>query len=291
MAHLFEKRFPLLRLRGMTETLGAAEGRLANFILDNPRETMNSTIEELVERSGASYATIIRFCKKMGFAGYKDFKAGLFNELTDESYNELSFKDFEIPKDNSLENTVKKIYDFSFKILRDSYAIRDITTIEETVEAILGADYVYFIGAGTSGITARYAFSKFFRIGITCSAEVDMVMYRSQTAVMPENGILFAISSSGRTAAVVKAARNASKRGITVISLSDYAVSPLTETSDINLFTTPRNANLFIDLELPLIIGQITLIDVLFACTCSRIPDAAVTLHNAAKEAADDEKV
>ena len=51
------------------------------------------------------------------------------------------------------------------------------------------------------------------------------------------------------SAAIDKASRSAritaQKNGVTVISLSDFAVSPLTKNSDINLFTTPRNASLF----------------------------------------------
>ena len=56
---------------------------------------------------------------------------------------------------------------------------------------------------------------------------------------MSDKDVLFAISSSGRTGNIIEAANLANENKVTVISLTDFAVSPLTKISDLNLHTTP----------------------------------------------------
>ncbi|MDF1568160.1 MAG: MurR/RpiR family transcriptional regulator [Spirochaetaceae bacterium] len=170
-----------------------------------------------------------------------------------------------IDEDSSAEEVMEKIFRFSTDSLRKTEAIADSEQIEQAALAISGCRRVLFIGAGTSGISARYAFSRFFRLGIPCSAEVDPVLYYMQSSILGPEDILFSISSSGRTSVVVEAARAARQSGATVVSLSDFAISPLSQIANIKLYTTPRNVNFYMVLEMPLLIGQITLIDVLFS--------------------------
>jgi RpiR family carbohydrate utilization transcriptional regulator len=108
---------------------------------------------------------------------------------------------------------------------------------------------------------------------------------------LTEKDILFAISSSGRTAEIVECARMANKNNVHVISLSDFAISPLTKVSNTNLYTTPRNASLFLNIDMPLIVGQIALIDILYSCCCIRMSEKAPDLYNKTKISADAEKI
>ena len=50
-------------------------------MLHNPLETATMTIEGLAERSGTSTATVTRFVRALGFAGYSEFRAALSEAL------------------------------------------------------------------------------------------------------------------------------------------------------------------------------------------------------------------
>lgn len=281
----------LLRIKGVYDSLKTAEKNIADYVLQYPEETIHSTMEELAEKSNSSYATIFRFCKKIGFSGYKEFKDSLIHDVMT-NRNVGDFLDAEIMNPNASTAVIcQKVYDFSFKVLEDSLAIIDVPTIDQAVETILKAPQLLFIGAGTSGVSAHYAFTKFFRLGIPCFAELDATLYKMKTAIMRSTDVLFAISSSGRTASIVDAAHLAKGQNATVISLSDFAISPLSKVSDITLFTTPRNTNLFKDIEMPLIMGQIAIINLLYSCCCVRMADRAVELYNKTKTTADTEKI
>ena len=61
--------------------LSDAHRRAADFVLQNPLETATMTIEGFADRSGASTATVTRFVRTLGYAGYIEFRAALSEAL------------------------------------------------------------------------------------------------------------------------------------------------------------------------------------------------------------------
>ena len=289
--NLSNKGSCILRLQGVLGDLNTAEKRVADFVLQNAEEVANFTIEELAEKAKASYATITRLCKRLGYVGFKEFKSNLINDAFWKRGMDNLVYDMSIAKGATTETISEKIYTLAMNMLEDSYKIMDASIIESAVGRILTAGSICFIGAGYSGISARYAYAKFFRIGLPCYSELDSTLYRMKISIMRETDVLFAISSSGRTNNIIEAVRLAKKNNVTVISLSDFAITPLTKLSDYNLYTTPRNANFFMEIDMPLLIGQIAIIDVLYSCCCVRLAEKAVENYDKTKASADAEKV
>jgi DNA-binding MurR/RpiR family transcriptional regulator len=289
--NLSSKGSCILRLQGALGDLNSAEKRVADFVLQNAEEVANFTIEELAEKAKASNATITRLCKRLGYVGFKEFRSNLINDaFWNRGMDDLVY-DMSIAKGATTETISEKIYTLAMNMLEDSYKIMDASIIESAVDRMLTAGSICFIGAGYSGISARYAYSKFFRIGLPCYSELDSTLYRMKISIMKETDVLFAISSSGRTSNIIEAVRLAKKSNVTVISLSDFAITPLTKLSDYNLYTTPRNANFFMEIDMPLLIGQIAIIDVLYSCCCVRLAEKAVENYDKTKASADAEKV
>lgn len=281
----------ILRMKSVYDDLKTAEKRIGDYVLNNTEEVIDLTIEELASKSNSSYATITRFCKRLGYSGYKEFKSSLVNDIIlNRGVDELIYS-LSISNDTSTESISEKIYTLAMNVLEDSYKIVDASDIDAAVDKMLNAASICFIGAGYSGISARYAYGKFFRIGLPCFSELDSTLYRMKVSIMSEGDVLFAISSSGRTGNIIDAVDLAKKHGVTVISLSDFAISPLTKVSDINLHTTPRNVNLFMNIDMPLIIGQIAIIDVLYSCCCVRLAEKASENYKKTKASSDAEKL
>ena len=281
----------LLRINALYDSLKAAELRLADYILNNQEKVIHFTISSLQEKSGSSYATIIRFCKKAGYSGYKEFKKSLEQDVLNSETSSDTSAGISIDLDDSTETIIQKAFQHSIKTLEETQGILDVATLETAADKMVAANEVYFIGTGSSGVSAQYAYARFFRIGFNCSAQTDPAYYKTKTSILKKSDVLFAISSSGRSHNVVDAARLAYKSGVTVISLCDFAVSPLTRTATINLYTTPRNTTFFLDFDMPFIIGQINIIDILFTCCCSRMGEKAIMTYNNTKRVADREKI
>jgi RpiR family transcriptional regulator, carbohydrate utilization regulator len=283
----------LLRIQAGLNGFGAAEKRLADYVLTQPQDAVQCTIEQLQERTGSSYATVNRFCRRLGYSGYKEFRRALIDGVAGAGERTIETTGVPITAGDTVRGISEKIFASSIALLQETRAILDNAALEKAVKALCGAGELYFVGTGTSGLSARYAFTRFFRIGIRCSSESDSTLTRQKAAILTSRDVLFAISSSGRSAGVVEAARIASRHGAKVISLCDYAVSPLSRIADVNLYTTPRNVGHYLDKEMPLIVGQIALIDVLFAGCCVALGRKADVnaLYEETKRAADAEKV
>lgn len=280
----------LLKVQGMRQNLNPMEQKVADYVLQHPREAVRLTIDELADRVQTSYATVTRFCKRSGFTGYKEFRDALVEEVLREAPTGGWEPEQPIQRGATLPQVCDAVFSFSDRVLKDSYAMLDYEIIDAAVRSLLRARRILFIGVGTSGISARYAYSKFFRLGLPCQVELDAVISKMQCSLLEAGDVLFAISSSGRSREIIESVKIAKGRGATIISLSDFAETPLSTAAEITLFTTPRNASLYKEIEMPLLIPQIALIDSLFSCLGTR-DDAFTATHARTKRVGDESKL
>ncbi len=57
------------------------EMKLASYILEHYEEVLNYNITELAEEAGVSDASVVRFCKSVGYKGYQDFKVNAARDV------------------------------------------------------------------------------------------------------------------------------------------------------------------------------------------------------------------
>lgn len=61
-----------------------SERALADYILNNREKVLDYSIQSLSQNTFTSTSTIVRFCRKIGLKGYKDFKIKWSAELQKE---------------------------------------------------------------------------------------------------------------------------------------------------------------------------------------------------------------
>ena len=59
------------------------EKKIANYIMQHHKDVVNMTIGELAEASGASVATVSRFCRKCDVDGFHHLKISLAKEIVE----------------------------------------------------------------------------------------------------------------------------------------------------------------------------------------------------------------
>ena len=59
----------LLQIKMLYDSMGKSEKKIADWILEHPRDILPLSITELAEQSKSSEATIVRFAKRVGFTG------------------------------------------------------------------------------------------------------------------------------------------------------------------------------------------------------------------------------
>ena len=274
-------------LTNMLEKSSASNRRIIQYIIDNPMMIPNLSVDALSIRTNTSYSTISRFCKKMGFDGFKDLKQQLLTDIEDNYglyFNECTdkYRDFQRIK--------RETNDLYLKILKDCQTNMQEEVFIKAAVAIIEASEIYIIGQGTSYVSARYAYLKLLPLNRMCANDSDATVIKTKCSMLKKGSLLFAVSSSGRTKSIVEAASLAKEAGATVISLTDYYTSPLSNISDIKLCTTFRDCTQHLKEDFPLVIGQLELIDILQAVCMSEINDIQ-NIFKTIKEKVQTEKI
>ena len=60
----------LENIRRNYDNFYSAEKKVADFILNNPSQMLETNVSETAELSGVSDATVVRFCKRIGYTGF-----------------------------------------------------------------------------------------------------------------------------------------------------------------------------------------------------------------------------
>jgi 6-phospho-3-hexuloisomerase len=92
---------------------------------------------------------------------------------------------------------------------------------------ITHADAIFAIGNGRSGLALRMAAMRFMHLG-----RAVYVVGETTTPAIQSGHLLLAVSGSGKTDTVVRAAQTATGRGATVAAITASADSPLARAAD-----------------------------------------------------------
>ncbi|HEY6356152.1 MAG TPA: RpiR family transcriptional regulator, partial [Burkholderiaceae bacterium] len=71
----------LTRVAEIRDKAPAARRAILDAVLADPDRVLEESFEQLAERAGSSVPTIMRTCRDLGFAGLREFKLALAQEL------------------------------------------------------------------------------------------------------------------------------------------------------------------------------------------------------------------
>lgn len=224
----------LKRMMAEYEDMGGAEQRIAGFVSAHPKEVMHMSMAVLAEKCSVSDPTIVRFCRRLGFSGYQDFKLNLAQSLVPAA----PFEYDQITAEDSVDNIVRKTCRNSLSAIQR--ALEDLipAQIEDAAEALMKAGWTGIYATGISEITSMDAEHKFQRLGLRCAAVIGRKkqwMLAEQTRP-GEAALIF--SQSGATKQMVEVATAVRAGGGRVISVT-AAESPLARVTDTLIAVRP----------------------------------------------------
>ncbi len=249
----------LLHLRSTYPTLRPAERRVAQQILENPSEVVHLSITELATRSEVSDATVVKFCKRLGYKGFQEFKILLAQDVAVQPEPIYG----EVEPDNDIHTIKEKIFQANVTALQDTAKVLDAQVLKSAVEAMARAREIHFYGLGASGIVALDAEQKFSRIGLRASAFVDAHMQITRAVLLKPQDVAIGISYSGETLEIVEALEAAREAGAITIAITNFSSSTVAQQADFVLLTSSQE-NIFRSGAISSRIAQLSTIDTLF---------------------------
>lgn len=240
-----------------------AERKVANFILESPRDAMYMSITDLAQRCGVGDTTVFRFCRTLKLNGYQDFKMTLAQSLSSkEGINGITLSD-EINISDSVEEVCRKLLSTNIAALNQTFDMINTEDIRRAIDMIENARMIHFFGVGSSGIMANEAKNKFSRILPNVMFTQDSHMQAMASALLGEQDLAIAFSYSGSTKDVIEILKRARQNRAKTICITRYAESPLTAYADIVLLCG-ANEGPFQGGSLSARVAQLYLLDVLY---------------------------
>ncbi|KOR87398.1 hypothetical protein AM233_19160 [Bacillus sp. FJAT-22058] len=211
------------------------EEELAHYILQRPEEVSQLTISQIAKKLHISPATITRFCQKLAFSGFNEFRHELkrFVDLRNTPKNMKNIKQVDY---------FAKLYQDHLGIIDNTFHITTYDNIQKAVSFLTKANKIHVYGIGSSGIAAQEFKSKFFRIGLTVEAITDPHQSMMDAALSNENSVAIGISISGTTKEVISAVKIAKKQGACILVFTGDKNSELSQLGDLTLLVTSKNS-------------------------------------------------
>lgn len=229
----------LIRLRGLYPSLKTALRKVADVILRQPEMAIYASVNEVAAMAAVSEATVMRFCRILGFKGFQDFKIALAREMVIPSprlHEEVAGED-----DAAL---VRKVFQTSGAALQDTLEILEIAAMREAAQLLLQARQVMVIGVGGSGPAVAYAGNRFLLLGLKAYMYTDFYLMLMAVSLLSREDVVLAISNLGTTREIVETVGIAREKGARVMCITNNSLSPLARACNPALVTASREMTL-----------------------------------------------
>ena len=272
-----EKQSVFVHIGSEYYTFTAAEKKLADYILSAQDCISRMSISQLASACSVADATVSRFCRRLGYKGYPDFKLAIANasihRLED---NPLSG---EITREDTLETISQKLLNASAMAMVQTREVLNLDAVAEAAAVLRESTSVLCMGQGGSMLIASEAAHLFSTISGKFRPVSDSHMQAMAAVMMePTDSILF-YSYSGSTLAMLDTLKTAKERGSRVILVTRFPNSPGAALADIVL-QCGANENPLQSGSVPARIAQMYLTDILFSEYTRKNLDEAKEIRN-----------
>ncbi|GGG07963.1 MurR/RpiR family transcriptional regulator [Paenibacillus aceti] len=257
----------LIKIREMKDNLTPVERMVAEYILANTEEIPHLSIKSLAQLSKTSDASVLRFCKTMGYSGYRNFIVSIsaaLGSIDDEQKDVYT----DIQPGDDLFTIISNISHNNIKSIEDTLSVIDRNEVARAVKVLRSSNRIVFFGIGASGLICMDGEQKFSRINKMCHAYTDGHSQLTAATLLGKGDVAIFVSNSGDTVEILETLEIAKKNNVSTIALTRYSKSELADKADILLgITTPE-----ITMRSGAMgsrIAMLTVIDILFAGVAS----------------------
>ena len=230
----------LIKLREMKSSLTPIEKIIAEYILENTEDVPQMSVKALAQNTKTSDASVMRFCKSLGYTGYRDFIVSISSALgsrDEENFNQYT----DIQPGDDLATIINNISLNNCKSIQDTQSVLNSGEVDRAVNLLRKTNRIVFMGIGASGLVCMDAEQKFTRINKICHAYTEAHSILMAATLLAPGDVAVFISNSGDTTDILEALDIAKKAGISRIAITKYAKSELSANADVVLYiSTPE---------------------------------------------------
>jgi DNA-binding MurR/RpiR family transcriptional regulator len=226
------------RLLHATRVGDSTTARLASWLLQQRQKIVDLPISRFAQETGVTETTIVRFCKGIGYSGYRELRLTLVQSVGVAKGLQLGAGESSPePGDGSMLSLAKKLVAINTEVLTRTPQLLDEQSLEQAVEALLKGTEVYLVGFGSSTPIALDLYQRLLRLGIRATICSDPHILTVITTNLEPGAVLFGVTYSGQSRDLVDALKAVKGREATTIVLTSNAGAAAARLADILLIS------------------------------------------------------
>lgn len=264
------------RIEALKNVATKAELRLIDGLKQIKKEDIiYMSITELAGMLDVAEATLLRFCRKLEYRGFQDFKLSLSQEIgaEEDKESELSLS--------------KRVANDMMDAITGTYKQFDYEKCVEVAEHIIRAKRVCAFGVGNSAIAPLMFKNRLAKAGVLVENTTDTHQQSIIASNLGEEDVLLLVSVSGATKDILSVAELAKQNGTLIVVLTNYDKSPIAKYADYAFFNYRKEAA-YVGGSLATVVAQSYIVDMLcnavFECigeeSCARAMKASMAVSD-----------
>lgn len=226
-----------------TEGLTPSEVRIADQILKLGRNIEAYSTRLLADETYTSPAAIIRYCKKIGYSGYDEFRQSYIREINylDSQFGKIDVN-FPFEADETAVKTAQKMAELYKTTIDDTLSTYSFVTMEKVIHLIQRRRNLHIFSVGTN-LNIAYAFKeKMEKIGRTVIISNNLRYELYDAACVPSDDAAILISYSGETDTIVEIARILHEHHVPMISLTSQGSNTVASLAQYHLYISTKES-------------------------------------------------
>ena len=282
----------LATIRSRIPGLQPTEQAVAAVLLARSAEIVELNSQQVADAAGASRATVVRTCQSLGFAGYQQLRVLLARDAGYRSArNEGAADAAADAQAGDAASMVQATFRHVAATAGQMSALLDAAAVNAAIEVIAAAGRILVVGNGLSAPLASDVAARMTGIGRPAQAPTDVMNQQITARLLHPDDALIVISGSGANVSSLRAAAAACAAGATVLAVTAFDRTPLTELATISLIATMPDLTFREEITLTSRLPQTILIEALVAALAFRLGETASAAKALALDALSDNLV
>lgn len=182
-------------------------------IIENIESLTDLSLIEFAEEIGISKSALLRFCQKIGYEGYSQFKYAISRYVS------------ELPADHSESSQQKNLSEIYSEAILSMDSFIGESDLDALYSKLKQASTVKIFGYAETGIAAHYFSDKLQAQGYDAEPINYLHNMRRKIDVSNEKDLLIFISISGNTSIISELVLHAEERGLNTVLVTQNSFS------------------------------------------------------------------
>lgn len=254
----------LLRIESSMPFLSKSEKKVGEYILNNPKKVADMSTQSLSTACQVSEPTLIRFTRKLGFNGYREFKLQLSANLVSKQLENTPVR---VDINDSAQEIYEKLTAFTIASLNSTVNTIDGNDLETAANYIYLASQkkhqIFLSGMGASTVLIKEFQIKMMRLNIQTVFYEDIHLRLEACTNLKKDDLFICFTTLGSSKENYELIDIAHSRNAKIIIITQYGNSKTSEKADITLYTSVIENNLRLASQTSIVL-QSMIIDTIF---------------------------